>query len=492
MNDEIIGVGNRLSERHTELLSQTVYNDEISVFGSYEYLFSISDLCHLISLAKVDIYSKEDLSILIPYLQNEIVNKINFSSEYSGINGDFFSNRLRRLRKDNELGALAELINCGRPRRESTNIAFILLLKEELILLSKEIKELSKIICTKSRESIDIYFSDFTYWHSTQPTSFSHFLSNYLGGIDRQLKLLISIFNILNCSPAGAGSSNGTMLGLDRNYHSDLLGFEGIIEHTKDATWASDTFGSIGNWICLFSGMLCKMSEDLLLLSSEGFRVIQCSDKHSRISVIMPQKRNPFQLTICRGKFLEISAKSNIYLSSISKSSGYPDSRHIFYKELPNDISALRKNIQMIGDVFSSIEINKKLSNKLAFNKNIYASDIVQELQRNYKISDREAHSILSKAITNAENNEKQLDLYYLNDVLKSKGLNLMSETQFNKLINPKYILSRRKEIGSANPIETLHCIDKIEESVALQVQKIIDKNTNLSFLNCEIKRLLS
>ena len=57
---------------------------------------------------------------------------------------------------------------------------------------------------------------------------------------------------------------------------------------------------------------------------------------------------------------------------------------------------------------------------------------------------------------------------------------------------NPKYILSRRKEIGSANPIETLHCIDKIEESVALQVQKIIDKNTNLSFLNCEIKRLLS
>ena len=43
MSENILGLGTRLSERHTELLSSTVYKDEIDLFGDYEYLFSIFD-----------------------------------------------------------------------------------------------------------------------------------------------------------------------------------------------------------------------------------------------------------------------------------------------------------------------------------------------------------------------------------------------------------------------------------------------------------------
>jgi len=491
MND-ITGVGNRLLEQHTELLSKTVYKDELDLFFDHEYLFSIGDLCHLLSLAKANIFRKNQIIKPIHYLQKEINNKPDFSEEYNGENGDFFSNRLKRLRKESELGSLADLINCGRPRRESTNISFILLLKEELILLVTQINKLIKIICCKSKESINIYLSDFTYWHSTQPTSFGHFLSNYLGGIERQLKLLVSIFDILDSSPAGAGSTNGTMLNLDRKYHAQLLGFSGLIEHTKDATWAGDTFCSVGNWICLFSGMLCKLAEDLLILSNEGFKVIQCADRHSRISVIMPQKKNPYQLTICRGHLLEISAKANIYLSSLSKSSGYPDSRHIFYKDLPKDISRLRDNIKMLGEVIALIEINEKESSKLANNKNIYAADIAQQLVIDYEISDREAHSLLSKAITNLEFDREHLDINSINNILKSKGHTPLDESIFNKLTSPKYILSRRNEIGSANPKNTINYLEKICKSCENYFGNIIDKKTNLSYLNSEINNFLT
>ena len=149
------------------------------------------------------------------------------------------------------------------------------------------------------------------------------------------------------------------------------------------------------------------MTEDLLVLCNDGFKVLQCADKHSRISVIMPHKKNPYQLTICRGKFLEISSKSNLYLSSLSKSGGYPDSRHIFYKELPNDIYALEKNIKMLCDVISLAKISQEETNKLVSNKNIYTADISQELLLKFKISDREAHKILSEAITSSESVNK-------------------------------------------------------------------------------------
>tara|TARA_B100000242_G_scaffold280349_1_gene239633 strand:- start:1378 stop:2859 length:1482 start_codon:yes stop_codon:yes gene_type:complete len=491
MSENILGLGTRLSERHTELLSSTVYKDEIDLFGDYEYLFSIGDLAHLLCLEKSKVYEKNKLIYIVKYLNKEINDRPNFSSSYSGNNGDFFSNRLKRLRNNNELGIDAELINCGRPRRESTNIAFTLLLKEKLLILSEEINLLAEVIAEKSIQSNKILFTDFTYWHSTQPSSFGHFLSSYLGGLDRQMKLLLSIYEIFDMSPAGAGSSNGTMLGLDREYHSRLLGFNDLINNTKDATWAIDSFCSISNWINLFSGMLCKMTEDFLTLCNDGFKVIQCADKHSRISVIMPHKKNPYQLSICRGKFLEISAKSHLYLSALAKSSGYPDSRHIFYKDLPRDIEELKNNIVMLRDVISLFKINEKESNKLAYNKNIYSADIAQELLLKYKITDREAHKILSDAITYSESQSKELNINCLNSILKTRDLPLLENEDFAKLTDPNYILSRRSEIGSANPEILLKNVRDKNVSIGSSLNKILKKRINLSYLNSEVKNFL-
>jgi argininosuccinate lyase len=297
-----------------------------------------------------------------------------------------------------------------------------------------------------------------------------------------------SIYEILDLSPAGAGSSNGTMLGLDREYHARLLGFNGLVTHTKDATWASDSFCSISNWINLFSGMLCKMTEDFLNLCNDGFKVIQCADKHSRISVIMPHKKNPYQLSICRGKFLEISAKANLYLSALAKSSGYPDSRHVFYKELPRDIEELKNNITMLRDVILLFKINEEESNKLVFNKNIYTADMSQELLVKYKITDREAHKIMSEIITYTESQSKELNITSINSILKTKGLPSLKQKDFDKLTDPNYILSRRSEIGSANPENLIDDVSEINQSIRSSSKKIFEKKIDLFFLNSELK----
>ena len=61
MSENIIGIGTRLSEKHTELLSSTVYQDEIDLFGDFEYLFSVGDLAHLLCLANSEVYEKKKL-----------------------------------------------------------------------------------------------------------------------------------------------------------------------------------------------------------------------------------------------------------------------------------------------------------------------------------------------------------------------------------------------------------------------------------------------
>ena len=145
----------------------------------------------------------------------------------------------------------------------------------------------------------------------------------------------------------------------------------------------------------------------------------------------------------------------------------------------------------MLRDVISLFKINEKESNKLAYNKNIYAADISQELLLKYKITDREAHKILSESITYAESQSKELNINSLNFILKKQGLPLLEKEDFDKLTDPNYILSKRSEIGSANPAILLKNVKEKNISIGSSLSKMLKKRINLSYLNSEVKNFL-
>ena len=138
------------------------------------------------------------------------------------------------------------------------------------------------------------------------------------------------------------------------------------------------------------------------------------------------------------------------------------------------------------------VKINDKESNKLVNNINIFTADISQELLLKFKISDRESHKIVSEAITYSESENKEFDINSLNYVLKSKGLNPLKIEEFNKLTNSNYILSRREEIGSANPCKISEYLKDINESIKFSLTRIFDKKTNLDYLFSEVENFLS
>ena len=158
----------------------------------------------------------------------------------------------------------------------------------------------------------------------------------------------------------------------------------------------------------------------------------------------MPHKKNPFQLSVCRGNFNTLSSKSEIYLSSIRNSSGYPDSRHVFYIELSKDLERLEQSIKMLTGVIDKFKIDKEKALSFIKNKNIYTADLSQELTLINKIPDRESHKILSDAIKLSELENKDFDLISLNKILENNGYETLSESLFSKITTPNYILERR------------------------------------------------
>ena len=79
------------------------------------------------------------------------------------------------------------------------------------------------------------------------------------------------------------------------------LGFDTVIAHTRDAMWRVDDLIAV---LAIGTSMISnqsKLAEDLEICSSSEFDFVDLDDGYSRSSVLMPQKRNPYALSIVRG-----------------------------------------------------------------------------------------------------------------------------------------------------------------------------------------------
>ena len=87
---------------------------------------------------------------------------------------------------------------------------------------------------------------DQTYLQQAQPSTFGHYVLSFVYPAVRDARRLLDEFDDLNRSPAGAGCVSRTRLLDDRTYVAAALGFDEVIEHTRDAMWQID--GLIPCW----------------------------------------------------------------------------------------------------------------------------------------------------------------------------------------------------------------------------------------------------
>lgn len=89
---------------------------------------------------------------------------------------------------------------------------------------------------------------------------------------------------------------------LDRFYTAELLGFGRVCRNSMQATADRDFILDV-LYACTVCGMhLSRLSEDLILWSTEEFGFVDLPDRLCTGSSIMPQKKNPDVLELIRGK----------------------------------------------------------------------------------------------------------------------------------------------------------------------------------------------
>lgn len=161
---------------------------------------------------------------------------------------------------------------------------------------------LRRALVQAAREAGDTVLPGMTHLQHAQPVLFSHHLLAYAWMLARDFARLAAAFDAADASPLGAAALAGTSYPLDRQMTAERLGFSRVIENSLDAVSDRDFLLDLEYACSVQAVHLSRLSEEIVLWSSQEFGFITLSDAFSTGSSIMPQKKNPDFAELIRGK----------------------------------------------------------------------------------------------------------------------------------------------------------------------------------------------
>jgi argininosuccinate lyase len=322
---------------------------------------------------------------------------------YDAAYGEMYNCRERYFSE--RIGSDAGWLHAGRPRREAVRTALRLRLRRDVAtLICAAIDFVGGASAVSSRHA-DTLMADQTYLQHAQPSTFGHYLLAFAYPVLRDVDRLQAALTWINRSPAGAGCVNGSGLLADRRRVAELLGFDEIIEHTRDAMWQTDGLLDLVATGANVATTLSKLAEDLEIWSSQEFDYVELAAAYTRASVLMPQKRNPYALSVVRGQAgALIGTLSGLY--AVMKSPSARSDNLIFaYGAVPRAVEAVTRSIRLMTGVVGELTVNAARMRAALIVGFSQATDLAEFVMVDCGVDYRSAYLVVGEAVRRASDN---------------------------------------------------------------------------------------
>ena len=298
---------------------------------------------------------------------------------------------------------------------------------------------------------------DQTYLQQAQPSTFAHYLLAFVPPALRDSGRLLAALGEVNLSPGGAGCVNGSRLLDDRAHIADLLGFAGIIDHTRDAMWQTDTFiDLLATAVSLVSNQ-AKLAEDLEIWSSQEFDYVDLAGGYTRASVLMPQKRNPYSLSIVRGGGGVLIGRLTGFLAVVKSPSARSDNLIFAYGEIPRALDLATKITGLMTGVVGTMTVNADRMWQALATGYSQATDLAEHVMLAAGIDYRTAYRIVGDTVRQASREGRPgvdisvADLDAAAAQLTGRPLGLDAQA-LAAVLDPRAIVATRTAPGGAAP----------------------------------------
>ena len=318
------------------------------------------------------------------------------------------------------IGEEAGYVHTARSRNDQVITDFKIWIKSANQKISVMLNNVIKNSINLAEKNIDTIMPGFTHLKNAQAVSFAHYLMAYVEMFKRDEDRFKNNLDSLNENPLGVAALTGTSFNIDRNYTTKKLGFEKPTNNSIDTVADRDFVLDFLYSVSVCSLHLSRISEELIIWNSDGFNLINLSDKIVTGSSIMPQKKNPDLLEYLRGKS-GITFGNLFSMFTILK--GLPLS---YFKDLQDDkeiifksYDVLFQSLKVFNEILKNVSPNKKRMLELAYSGYITATDLADYLVKNNSMSFRKAYQKTALLVNLAEKRKKKLNELSLEDLKK-------------------------------------------------------------------------
>ncbi|MDH3276635.1 MAG: argininosuccinate lyase [Nitrosopumilus sp.] len=352
------------------------------------------------------------------------------------------------------------------------------------------------ILCTCLLDTIEVLVSLaknhqktimplYTHLQQAQAGVFSHYLLAHADVLFRDFERLYDAYGRVNQSPLGAGPVGGTSIPIDRHSTAEMLGFDGIVENSIDATSTRDFVAEFVATVAILMTNLSKISEDFVLWSTSEFSFIELADEFTSPSSIMPQKKNPDILELTRGKTAEIIGNLTAILSTIKGlSTGYGRDLQQIKSSIWSTSKISISALLILKSILLTLRVNEKQMKKATDSSYLIALDIAEKLVLK-EIPFRITHKIAGSLVQQAYISKKSLNKLTTDEIKRSVQGTKVDPKVVSDIIMSTTIISSLKDrisFGSSGYGEQKRMIkDRIKKTNDYRT-KITKRENELSY----------
>ena len=443
--------GGRFKESINDLVDR--FNESLS-FDRRLYGQDIQgSIAHSRMLGKQGIISDNDASRIIDGLteaKREMDRKNHLDSDLEDVHSLIEKVLVAKV------GAAGEKMHTARSRNDQVALDMRMYVRDAVTRVINLIKEMQLVLIDLAEKNIDLIMPGYTHLQPAQPVLVSHHLMAYYEMLKRDKQRFYEELKRVNVLPLGSAALAGTTFDLDRKMVADELGFDSISNNSMDAVSDRDFVIEYIFSSSVLMMHLSRLSEEMILWSTQEFGIINLPDAFCTGSSIMPQKKNPDILELIRGKTGRVYGH---LISLLTVMKGLPLT---YNKDMQEDKESLFDTVDTVEDCLSVITL---LLKEVSFNGDtmkqacekgyLMATDLADYMVVNGSTF-RQAHDAVGKIVLYAIDNKKELHELKLEEM---KQFSKHIKKDVFKWLEPASAIKRRNLLGGTGSRAVRECI---------------------------------
>ncbi len=297
------------------------------------------------------------------------------------------------------IGALGGKLHTARSRNDQVATALRLWLGQAVRSTVSALKDLCAALVDAAESHLDVVMPGYTHLQVAQPVLLAHHLLAYYEMLRRDARRFSGSLERISVSPLGAGALAGTSFPIDRHQTASMLGFADVARNSIDAVASRDHVLEHLSYCAITMVHLSRLSEELILWSSQEFGFVTLPDSHTTGSSIMPQKKNPDVCELVRGKTGSVCGH---LMAQLMMMKGLPLAYNRDMQEDKAGLFAahqtLLRSLRLYATMLPKVQIHAHRMREAAGRAYSNATDLADYLARK-GMPFREAHEVTGKLV---------------------------------------------------------------------------------------------